>query len=297
MLASSTGHRGESTQMISRRGFLNLAPVVFSANALPWGESMQSGGGKQQTATIAPLAERYPAYAPELIEKVVTVSHFSLDKVKEIVEPHPQLVKASWDWGFGDWESPLGAACHMGRTDIAEYLLSKGATPSLFSAVFFGDLAVVKEMVERQPGIERVAGPHSISLLAHARMGGKKAEEVFAYLHALADADMPVPVPLAESETKAVVGSYQVGDDPSHLIVVSGDMHAYANTPMYTHPPQLGWKHNRTMERPLFHRGGMKFYPAGAPSIEIQFEEKGQKAVMTVTDGGEVLTASRSLTV
>jgi hypothetical protein len=139
-----------------------------------------------------------------------------------------------------------------------------------------------------------VAGPHSISLLAHARMGGKNAEEVFAYLHSMGDADMLNPTPLTEKERKMICGSYQIGHDAAHTVEVSDDVHAYANTPMYTYPPQVNWKHNRTMARPLFHLGDITFYPAGAPSIQIRFEQRAQEVVMTVKDGGDVLAASRS---
>ncbi len=283
--------------MITRRSFLHCTSAALSAHAFSWTNSGQDGAGKQQKETGATLAERYPAYPPELIQRIVTVSHFNLDKVKEIVAPHPQLVKAAWEWGFGDWETPLGAACHMGRPDIAEYLLSNGATPSLFSSVLFGDLASVKEIVERHVGIERVTGPHSISLLAHARVGGIAAKDVFAYLHSLGDADMASPAHLTEQERKMICGTYHVGGDDSQTVEVSDDMRAYANSPMYTYPPQLNWKRTGTMERPLFHRGEMTFYPAGAPSIQIRFAEKAHTVVMSVMDAGEVLSAARALSV
>ena len=281
--------------MFTRRSFLSSAPLALSATTFASTSSLRAGSDEPQKGGSAALPEQYPAYPPELIQTLVTVSHFGLDKVRGIVDAHPQLVKAAWDWGFGDWETPLGAACHMGRRDIADYLLAKGATPSLFSAVLSGDLTSVKHAVERQPGIQRIGGPHSISLLAHARMGGKNAEQVLAYLHSLGDADMASPTPLTEKERKAICGSYQIGHDSSHRIEVSDDVHAYANTPMYTHVPQLNWKYDSAMARPLFHLGGMKFYPAGGPSIEIRFEEAAQTMRMTVKDGGDVLSASRSV--
>lgn len=279
--------------MFTRRSFLRSTSLVLSANAFASTNSPQDGIDARLNGNPASLPVRYPAYPPELIETLVTVSHFSLDKVQSIVDPHPHLVKAAWDWGFGDWETPLGAACHMGRRDIADYLLARGATPSLFSAVLSGDLASVKQIVERQPGIQRVAGPHSISLLAHARMGGKNAEAVLAYLHSLGNADMVRPMPLSDKEQQAICGSYRIGQFSSDVIEISTDMQAYANTPMYTYLPQLNWRHNRTMARPLFHLGDMTFYPAGAPSIQIRFEQAAQSMTMTVRDGGDLLTASR----
>jgi len=53
----------------------------------------------------------------------VVVAHFNLARVKELVGRHATLAKAAWDWGFGDWETALGAASHVGNRDIAELLL------------------------------------------------------------------------------------------------------------------------------------------------------------------------------
>ena len=60
----------------------------------------------------------------------------------------------------------------MGNRPIAEYLISKGGRPSLFSSTMLGHLDVVKAFVAAQPGVQRIRGPHSISLLAHAKAGG-----------------------------------------------------------------------------------------------------------------------------
>jgi len=66
------------------------------------------------------------------------------------IRPWP---KAVWDWGFGDWESALGAASHVGNREIAEYLIAHGARPSLFSATMLGHLDVVKAFIAAQPGV------------------------------------------------------------------------------------------------------------------------------------------------
>ena len=181
----------------------------------------------------------------------------------------------------------------MGRRDIAEFLCFHGATPSLFSWVLFGDVAMVKQIVERQPGIQRTAGPHSISLLAHARMGGKQSEAVLEYLHTLKDADIAAPTPLTDDERASICGKYLFGADPSQLVEVTDDMRPYVNSPMYTHAPQLNWTRQGTIGRPLFHVGGKVFYPAGAPSIQIRFEQQGASTIMTVHDSEVALSASR----
>src|SRR5215831_3122678 len=143
--------------------------------------------------------DTFPAHPPELVREMVLVSHFDLKRVKEIVEARPSLARAAWDWGFGDWEDALGAASHTGNRLIAEYLIGKGARPSLFSATMLGQLDVVKAFIAAQPGTHRIRGPHSISLIAHARVGGAAARPVVELLQVLEDAD-ETPVPLTPEE-------------------------------------------------------------------------------------------------
>ena len=67
------------------------------------------------------------AMAPALVNQFVNDAHGDFDSVKKLLEEEPALVNSCWDWGGGDWETGLGAAAHMGRKDIAEFLLNKGA--------------------------------------------------------------------------------------------------------------------------------------------------------------------------
>jgi len=46
-----------------------------------------------------------------LAREVVTVAHYDLKRVRELVEARPSLARAAWDWGFGNWEDGLGALC------------------------------------------------------------------------------------------------------------------------------------------------------------------------------------------
>src|ERR1700751_5039994 len=126
--------------MLTRRDLPQFALVVPSAKAIPQIARLLNNFENAQKGNSMDLPEQYPAYSAELIKAIVTVAHFDLNKLKDLIDPHPHLVKSAWDWGFGDWETPLGAACHMGRRDIAGDVLSKGGTPSLFSWVLFGDL-------------------------------------------------------------------------------------------------------------------------------------------------------------
>ena len=55
----------------------------------------------------------------------------------------------------------------------------------------------------------------------------------------------------------------------------------------------LTWSRKGSMGRPLVHLGDRAFYPAGAPSVKIRFEEKNGPAVMTIQDSEWVLVAQR----
>ncbi|MCI0395920.1 MAG: ankyrin repeat domain-containing protein [Chloroflexi bacterium] len=123
--------------------------------------------------------------APELAREFVSVSHSDLDRVKELLEQEPALANAAWDWGGGDWETGLGAAAHMGRRDIAEYLLDHEARLDLFAAAMLGQLEVVKAALAAFPQALHTPGPHGIPLLAHAHAGGQEAAAVAAYLKEL----------------------------------------------------------------------------------------------------------------
>ena len=82
--------------------------------------------------------ERPPAIEPELVQAFVANAHGDLERVQELLAREPMLVNAAWDWGGGDWETGLGAAAHMGRRDIALYLLEKGARMDIFAAAMLG---------------------------------------------------------------------------------------------------------------------------------------------------------------
>src|ERR1700754_4905119 len=59
----------------------------------------------------------------DLVRQFVIAGHNDLEKVKLLLQQQPGLLNACWDWGGGDFETALEGAGHMGRKDIAEYLL------------------------------------------------------------------------------------------------------------------------------------------------------------------------------
>lgn len=120
-------------------------------------------------------SEKRPRLNEQIVQEFVGVAHGNLDRVKELLETEPALVNAAWDWGGGDWETGLGAAAHMGRRDIAEYLLERGSRLDLFAAAMLGKLEVVQAALAVFPDAHQVRGPHGIPLIAHARAGGASA--------------------------------------------------------------------------------------------------------------------------
>ncbi len=123
-----------------------------------------------------------PALEATLVHQFVSVAHSNLEKVMELLECEPALINAAWDWGGGDWETGLGAASHMGRKDIANFLLERGARLDLFAAAMLGKLDVVKITIQSFSDALHVDGPHGIPLLAHAQAGDEEASAVFEYL-------------------------------------------------------------------------------------------------------------------
>jgi hypothetical protein len=126
-----------------------------------------------------------PALSPELVMEFVGKAHGDLDRVKALLEQEPALLNATHDWGGGDWETGLGAAAHMGRRDIALYLLARGARIDLFAAAMLGKLEIVRAILSDDPDARRHAGPHGIPLIAHAKAGGEGAATVVEYLESL----------------------------------------------------------------------------------------------------------------
>ena len=124
---------------------------------------------------------------PMLVKEFVGNSHGDLERVAELLKQEPALINAAWDWGGGDWETGLGAASHMGRKDIASYLLERGARMDLFAAAMLGKLDIVKAVLKDFPSFLNVPGPHGIPLITHAVAGGEDAKSVVDYLNALGD--------------------------------------------------------------------------------------------------------------
>jgi hypothetical protein len=262
----------------SRRQFLRSVSLAVPAAAV-------YAAGAGDTAATPEVNSLYPTQAPELVQEMVVVAHFDVARVKELVGRQPTLAKATWDWGFGDWETALGAASHIGNREIADVVLSNGAHPTIFSAAMLGQLEVVKAFVAASPGVQRTRGPHSISLMSHAVAGGARAQSVVEYLKSIDGADdKPAVQPLTDADIARLTGVYTFGVTPADRVEISASKN------------QLQFGRPGHYARGLFHLGAFVFCPIGAENVRIRFSESAGAMIVTVHDPDVVLTARKAPT-
>jgi ankyrin repeat protein len=260
---------------VSRRAFLALVP----ATALPL---TRLSAADVAPAPAPPVSDAFPTQDAGMVREMVGVSHGNVARVKELLAEHRTLANAAWDWGFGDWETALGAASHVGNREIASLLLDHGARPTIFSAAMLGQLEVVRSFVSTSPGVQRTLGPHGITLLAHARAGGEGAKPVHEYLTSLGDADNGYVATLSEERAPRYTGTYVFGSEPSSAIEISFERGGLRFARKGGSPRNLV-----ALEQDAFH-------PVGAPAVRIRFVGDGERATgLTVHDPGLVLRAVR----
>ncbi len=221
--------------------------------------------------------DRYPAIEDAWVYSVVNYAHFDMDNVKTMVIKRPELANASWDWGFGDFETAIGACSHTGRRDIAEFLMSYGARPDIFTFAMMGMLSSLREMIETVPGIQRHRGPHGITILKHARnrlsskdISAKDKEnvlKVIKYLETLGDADEgAISLTLTKEDKTIFSGDYKFGEGATETFNVG---------PYSLDPANFIRITRKGMPGRLLHKiGEHTFSPTGAPSVRIIFEMK-----------------------
>jgi hypothetical protein len=271
---------------LSRRHLLAAGSTLLLAR--PSFSVEPAGAAPAAPAAPSPVHDIFPAEPPELVRETVGVSHFNLARVRELVEARPALARATWDWGFGDFESALGAASHVGNREIAELLIAKGARPDLFSATMLGQLEVVKAWIAASPGIQKILGPHGITLLSHAKAGGERALPVLRYLETLGDADPKLALqPLADADRDALLGSYVFGPGKQDVLVVEMAKVSAAGK-------SLAMRRADGTARALAHHGDRAFSPAGAEAVRLRFSAETPAATLAVWDPDLVVSAKRT---
>ncbi len=150
---------------------------------------LRSVGGFGLLASAASLSSFKSQDEPQLdkniVQEFVGASHKDMDKVVQLLEEYPNLLNAAHDWKYGDFETGLGAASHVGYKELAQYFLDKGAQANIFTACLFGKMEIVKPMLTAFPNTLHAKGPHGFTLLHHAEKGGEEALEVKDYLVSL----------------------------------------------------------------------------------------------------------------
>jgi hypothetical protein len=181
------------------------------------------------------VPEHFPHIDPEIVSEVVGKSHSDLEGVKKLVDKRPELARSVWEWRFGDFESAIGAASHVGRRDIVQYLMGNGARPTIFTFGMMGSYEVVKSMIDSYPGIQKTMGPHGISLLDHAYIGDRMKDKMtreeiddlkrtISYLESLGDASGEKYLDVSPEEQKKYLGDYRYGDAPQEGFTVQINM-------------------------------------------------------------------------
>ena len=116
----------------------------------------------------------------EEIKEFVFAAHKSLDDTRKIIEAKPLLLNCTNQSKRGDFETAVGGASHMGRRDIADLLVTKGARLDIFNYAFLGYDDFVQKQITDYPHLLRAPGPHGFTLLHHAKVGERK--ELAAWL-------------------------------------------------------------------------------------------------------------------
>lgn len=133
-----------------------------------------------------------PQLDRSLVQAFVGAGHRDMDKVKELLAEHPTLLNAAHDWEYGDFETCLGAASHVGYKELAQFLIDQGAQGNIFTACLFGKLEIVRPMLKAFPALLHAKGPHGFTLLHHAVKGGEEALAVKDFLESLGALEMKV---------------------------------------------------------------------------------------------------------
>jgi hypothetical protein len=184
-----------SLKTYTRKQFLIGSGVaaagLFCSRAL----SQAQPGTTASSPTVSPtpesadnvpdFPEHHPPFDRARVKRFVIAGHVNLTAVKAMLAEEPHLINGAIDWGNGDFETALGGASHMGRRDIAEFLLEHNARMDIFAATMLGKIDIVQAAVAAFPNIVHVPGPHGIPLIVHAEKGGPSAKAVLEFLRPL----------------------------------------------------------------------------------------------------------------
>lgn len=200
---------------LTRRGLVAATAGIVGASAVKctFGQEPAEAAAKKQDLPLETEFTRDyepPSFKPswskkqinrQMLQDFVIFAHSDLAMTKTLLEREPGLLNGSMDWGAGDFETALGGASHMGRHDIVEYLLERGARIDLFCAAMMGHLDAVKTFLTAQPALIEAKGPHGFSLHFHAQVGAERSIAVLDYLQSIKQVELK-PVPFLKNKGK-----------------------------------------------------------------------------------------------
>lgn len=242
---------------VTRRSALSTAAAL----AVPW-FNVYPKTWSALGAVQSGVHSSFPSQSPDRVQQFVGASHGNLEVVRTMIKESPALAKATIDWGFGDWETAIGAASHVGNREIAALLIENGARPDFFTFAMLGQVDVVRAYIGASPGIQKIRGPHGFTLMHHAKAGGKSAEAVVEYLERVGDADIrPTSLQLTDEEKGRFAGTFSSGgDDPARFEFAISRMGSLAIK-----------RETYGIQRSLNYLGNNEFAPTGADAVRIRF--------------------------
>lgn len=285
MAASATGRMG-------RRRFLGSA-ITLGVPATILGSPGGGFGVGLRDRRSLPLREGgvpalraygdFPQHAAGRVRGVVGASHGDFERVRELVTEQPALAKASWDWGFGDWETALGAAAHTGRREIAELLIAHGARPTIFSAAMMGEVDTVRAYLAADPSLYELDGPHGIPLMVHARAGREGAQRVVDFLLDRFGPDERSWAFEGDDDIDALYGGRYAFDHTPPFEIVVGVRNGFLLVGAGESPISRMGRHEEHV-----------FHPSGAPAVRLEFDVRdGRARALTIVDGPTRVTGAR----
>ncbi|WP_411766043.1 hypothetical protein [Winogradskyella sp. A3E31] len=257
---------------IDRRTAIKTSALTALGLAIPNVIFSNSQNNTFNTGSLrTEVPKHFPNIDPEIVAEVVGRSHADIDRVKELVGGRPELARSVWEWRFGDFESAIGAASHVGRRDIALYLIEKGARPTLYTFAMLGAYETVKSMIEFSPGIQKNCGPHGISLLSHAYAGERMKDSMslkekdslkrtIDYLESLGDANGETYIDVSPKDQEKYLGDYKYGSGDKEGFTVAVNMRKLLSL-----APLGGFG------GAIYKVAENKFIYNGAPSVTISF--------------------------
>ncbi len=279
----------------NRRTSLKLSGLTLLGLAIPdMSLTNPKANGVFEQSENENVPAHFPNLPPEIISEVVGKSHFDLDRVKELVDKRSELSRSVWEWRFGDFESAIGAASHVGRRDIALYLMSKGARPTVFTFAMLGHYQSIKSIIESSPGIQTTMGPHGISLLDHALAGNRMKDQMtrtevenleltIDYLTALGNAGGEQYLEVSSDEQQKYLGDYKYGAGENEGFTIGVNMRKLLSLGPIG---EFGGALYKTAEN--------KFTYNGAPSVVITFDIQNEVVQsLTLTDPDVTVTANK----